>query len=287
MNPANYSFYEILCIFIVYGFIGWCVEVIYAATIHGKFVNRGFCTGPICPIYGIGVISVLIFLEPIKEEWWLLFIESVFFTSFIEFIAGFILEKFFHEKWWDYTNEPFNLKGYICLKFSLLWGMACVLVVNVIHPTVMTLIGLIPKTVGYVAIGILCGTFLADFTITIITILKLRKNIRAIIDIENRLNKLSESIGTNLSDTTLSVMEHGEKLKENIAENEEKLKEAVTDKFPQIDEVRDNLADKKAEMDALNEKLRLNIQASQKQVKRIGSAFPNIVKGRYHHIFKR
>ena len=291
LDSINYSVYELLCIFIVYSFIGWSVEVIYAATVHGKFVNRGFCIGPVCPIYGIGVMCVLIFLEPIKEHWWLLFIDSVFFTSFIEFIGGFILEKFFHEKWWDYSDQPFNLKGYICLKFSLLWGMACVLVVNVIHPTVMVLIRLIPKTVGYITVGILLGTFLADFTITIVTILKLRKNLRAIIDIEEKLKNLSESIGMNLTDRTLSVMEHSEKFKENLAENEEKFKETVTDKFTHIDEMReniaDNLSDKKTEMEALNEKLRLNIMSSQKRFKRIGSAFPNIGKGRYHHIFKK
>ena len=291
MSSINYSFYELLCIFIIYSFIGWSVEVIYAATIQGKFVNRGFCTGPVCPIYGVGVICVLIFLEPIKDKWWLLFVESIFFTSSIEFIGGFILEKFFHEKWWDYSEEPFNIKGYICLRFSLLWGMACVLVVNVIHPTVMVLIWLIPKTIGYIAVGVLWGTFLADFTITIVTILKLRRNLRSIMDIEDRLKKISETIGMNLSSTTLSVMEHGEKFKENLAENEEKFKEAVTDKFSRIEEMRDNIADKRAdlesEIDALNEKLRLNVQASQKRFKRLGSAFPSIEKGRYYHIFKK
>ena len=291
MSFINYSFYELLCIFIVYSFIGWSVEVIYAATVQGKFVNRGFCTGSVCPIYGVGVICVLIFLEPIKNHWGLLFIESVFFTSFIEFIGGFVLEKVFHEKWWDYSEQPFNIKGYICLKFSLMWGLACVLVVNVVHPTVMALIRLIPKTLGYITVGILCVTFFADFTITIVTILKLRKNLRAVIELEEKLTKISESIGTNLSDRTLYVMEHSEKLKENIAENEEKLKEAVNDKFPHIDEVRDNIADnlaeKKAEIESLNEKLRLNILASQKRLKRLGSAFPNIGKGKYHHIFKK
>ncbi len=291
MSFINYSFYELLCIFIVYSFIGWSVEVIYAATVQGKFVNRGFCTGSVCPIYGVGVICVLIFLEPIKNHWGLLFIESVFFTSFIEFIGGFVLEKVFHEKWWDYSEQPFNIKGYICLKFSLMWGLACVLVVNVVHPTVMALIRLIPKTLGYITVGILCVTFFADFTITIVTILKLRKNLRAVIELEEKLTKISESIGTNLSDRTLYVMEHSEKLKENIAENEEKLKEAVNDKFPHIDEVRDNIADnlaeKKAEIESLNEKLRLNILASQKRFKRLGSAFPNIGKGKYHHIFKK
>lgn len=286
---VEYSFYELVWIFLIYSFIGWSVEVIYAATVDGKFVNRGFCTGPVCPIYGIGVISILIFLEPIKEHWSLLFIESVFFTSTIEFLGGFILERFFHEKWWDYTNEPFNLKGYICLKFSLLWGLACVLVVNVVHPTVMAVIHLIPVPLGFILVGTLSAVFLTDLNITIETLMKLRKNLHTIIEIEERLNKISESIGSNLSDRTLAVIEQGERIKENISENEnvEKLKEAVSDKLQNIDDMRENFADRKAEIEALTEKLRLNVQATQKRSKRIRSAFPNIVNGKYYHIFKK
>ncbi|MDE7389351.1 MAG: putative ABC transporter permease [Lachnospiraceae bacterium] len=122
----NYTFYDIIWIFISYAFLGWCAEVIYAASIKGHYINRGFNTGPVCPIYGVGMLSVLMFLEGIKDNLPLLFISSVIFTSVIEFLVGFVLEKLFHEKWWDYTNEPFNIKGYICLRFSILWGLACV-----------------------------------------------------------------------------------------------------------------------------------------------------------------
>ena len=69
MTTAGYTLYELVWIFLIYGFLGWCVEVAYAATVHGKFVNRGFCFGPICPIYGVGVLPILVFLEPIKEHW--------------------------------------------------------------------------------------------------------------------------------------------------------------------------------------------------------------------------
>ena len=117
--PQN--FYEVLWIFIIYAFIGWCAEVSYAAVNRGIFVNRGFLNGPYCPIYGCGVVIVVTVLMPLKDNLFLLFVGSVVLTSVLEYITGFLLEKVFHNKWWDYSNLPFNLHGYICLKFSIYW----------------------------------------------------------------------------------------------------------------------------------------------------------------------
>ncbi len=283
----NYSFYDTLFIFIVYCFIGWCLEVVYAATVKGKFVNRGFVNGPACPIYGFGVLLVVVSLEPIKENWVLLFAASTVYTSLLEFFCGYIFERFFHEKWWDYTEEPFNIKGYVCLKFSLLWGLACVLVINVVHPTFMKIIEIIPVKIGIALLTLFYSVLLTDVVITVINILQIRKNLRAVSEIEAKLQKLSESIGTNLSDGTIAVMERGEKLKETIEEREpdvEKLREAVSER---TSEMKNSISDKKAEMDALREKLKTHISAVQKRSRRIRTAFPNIEKGRYNHIFKK
>ncbi|MEI3140562.1 MAG: putative ABC transporter permease [Lawsonibacter sp.] len=57
-----------LWIFFVYAFLGWCTEVSYAALRTGKFVNRGFLNGPVCPIYGCGVVVVLAGLDPLKGK---------------------------------------------------------------------------------------------------------------------------------------------------------------------------------------------------------------------------
>ena len=77
-----YSWFQILWYFYIYGFLGWCSEVAFAAVAHGKFVNRGFVNGPICSIYGFGVMSVLLVLGPLKSSFWLLFGGSVLFTKF-------------------------------------------------------------------------------------------------------------------------------------------------------------------------------------------------------------
>ena len=146
--PQN--FYELVWIFIIYAFIGWCTEVSYAALDRGIFVNRGFLNGPYCPIYGCGVVIVVAALTPLKDNLLILFAGSFLLTSILEYITGFILEKVFHNKWWDYSNKPFNLHGYICLKFSIYWGLACTFIMDVIHPIIYKGITMIPHILGVV-----------------------------------------------------------------------------------------------------------------------------------------
>ena len=145
--------YRFLWIFFIYAFLGWCTEVSYAALVTGRFVNRGFLNGPVCPVYGFGVVIVLTCLTPLANNLPLLFLGSVVLTSALEWLTGFVLEKLFHQRWWDYSDQPFNLSGYVCLRFSIAWGFACLFVVKLLHPTVLLFIRLIPKTLG---LALLC-----------------------------------------------------------------------------------------------------------------------------------
>ena len=159
------DFYGVAWIFIMYAFVGCCCEVIFAALCDGKFVNRGFLAGPVCPIYGFGVLIVVCVLNPIKDNIFVLFIGSVLLTSALEFAAGWALERFLHQKWWDYTDIPFNIKGYVCLKFSLLWGLACVFVVKLVHPTLFALVMKIPRIVGVILLSVFFAALVSDLTI--------------------------------------------------------------------------------------------------------------------------
>ncbi len=193
-----YSWFQILWYFYIYGFLGWCSEVAFAAIAHGKFVNRGFVNGPICSIYGFGVMSVLLVLGPLKSSFWLLFGGSVLFTSVIEYFTGWVLEKVFHDKWWDYSKRPLNIKGYVCLEFSVLWGLACVFVVDVFQPLVARAVGLIPKRIGWVLLGIFSVLWIADNIITAMEIRKLPKKLRALQAIEDSLTVISDEIGEEI-----------------------------------------------------------------------------------------
>lgn len=219
-----YSIYEAALLFFLYAFLGWCCEVIFAAVNRGVFVNRGFLNGPVCPIYGLGVVSVALLLRPVEHNLGLLFLGSMVLTSAIEYLLGLISDKLLHVRLWDYSDVPFNLQGYICLKFSLVWGLACVFIVRLIHPFFRSLVRLLPHVVGIVLIAVFSAMFLADLVITLVAALKLPKRAKALEEIETALRALSDGIGENLSDNTLSAMQ---KNKARRAEFEAKKKKLL------------------------------------------------------------
>ena len=210
--------YRFLWIFFIYAFLGWCTEVSYAALVTGRFVNRGFLNGPVCPIYGFGVVIVLACLAPL--EGWLpaLFLGSVVLTSALEWLTGFVLEKLFHQRWWDYSDEPFNLGGYICLRFSIAWGFACLFVVKLLHPTVLLLIRLIPRTLG-VALLVLLGAVLAvDLAATVSAVVRLNRRLSRIDELAARIKAASNDFGEELAEKVLDAAERGADWKEELEE---------------------------------------------------------------------
>ena len=133
---CGFSLYQILAFFLIYSCLGWCLEVIYAAVSTGQLVNRGFLNGPVCPIYGFGMIIVLFTLSPLADNLLLLYIGGVILPSVLELAGGWALYKLYHTRWWDYSDFPFNIGGYICLEFSLLWGVGTVVVMKAVHPVI-------------------------------------------------------------------------------------------------------------------------------------------------------
>lgn len=187
-----YSGYELLWIFFVYALLGWCTEVSYAALVTGKFVNRGFLNGPVCPIYGFGAAIIFLCLEPLKQNLLLLFLGSVLLTSLLELAAGFVLEKLFHQRWWDYSDEPFNLGGYICLRFSIAWGLIGLFVVDLLHPTVMLLVRLLPHTLGVVLLACFGAVIAVDLAATGSAIARLNRQLKQIDALAGRIRELSD-----------------------------------------------------------------------------------------------
>lgn len=246
--PQN--FYELVWIFIIYAFIGWCTEVAYATLDTGKFVNRGFLNGPYCPIYGCGVVIVVAILTPLKDNGIILFAGSFLLTTALEYITGYILEKVFHNKWWDYSDKPFNIKGYICLKFSILWGLACTFIMDAFHPMVYRIITWIPFIPGVIILCILMGVFNVDCCITVSTILKFNKRLKMMDEMAASIHKISDEIGVNIYENVTGVIEKSEEFKENHAELIEKLVETKEDigELPErtkakLEEVKENIAD--------------------------------------------
>lgn len=199
------ALYQTAWYFFIYAFLGWCCEVCYAAAKDGVFVNRGFLNGPLCPIYGFGVILVVWALTPIKGNVFVFFLGAVALTSALEWLTGFILERVFHHKWWDYSDMPLNLNGYICPLFSLLWGLACVLIIYVFHPMIISLVGHIPHTLGIVLLCVFIPLVFADVGATVATIAKLNRRLKRIDELAGKIHTISEGLGGNLAELTLTV----------------------------------------------------------------------------------
>ena len=142
------------------------METAYAVYEFGHFVKRGFLFGPICPIYGYGAIILILFLSKYKNNSFKLFFLSAIIFSLFEYLVSFGLDAMFADKWWDYSNEFFNLNGRISLMFSFVWGIIAILFINHIHPFIHKKITNILKKVPYNLFKVLLYlsfiTFLAD-----------------------------------------------------------------------------------------------------------------------------
>ena len=218
---------KIYLYFFVYAFLGWCTEVVYAAITEGKFVNRGFLNGPYCPIYGFGVIAVAEILKPIHGNFFLLFFGSVVVTSIIELITGFILEKIFNTRWWDYSDKPFNIGGYICPLFSLLWGIGCLVVVDKIHPMISELVSLIPDIPAIFILITLTITFVIDLIATVNTIFKLNKKLERIEELSAIIKKSSDELGESLAEGAIALTAKKEEIEDKLYQGKEKLEERI------------------------------------------------------------
>ena len=144
----NYTWYEMGWIVLIYSFLGWCAEVAFAAVRHGRFVNRGFLNGPVCPIYGYGVLCVLLILEPVKSNLVFAVLRQYVFHLRDRISGRLHHGAAFPRQMVGLQQQPFNIKGYVCLEFSIIWGIACVLVVDVIHPMIYALIKKLSTPVG-------------------------------------------------------------------------------------------------------------------------------------------
>ena len=259
-----FDIYLVFWLFFIYSFLGWCTEVAFQAIAHGKIVNRGFLNGPLCPIYGAGIIGVLLILEPVLDNIILLFFGGMILTTSIELIGGSILDTAFHMRWWDYSNEPYNYRGYICLRFSIIWGLAVVGVVKIIHPLIMLLIDIIPKEIGIIVLVIFTLTFIVDLAATVRSVSGLKKHMNELDKLAFRLHGVSDDLTNVVSSTALKADADLKNAKAKAEEKNEKRKEAIIAKQQEIDEkITENLAQLnskiesgKAELDLLkNEKI--------------------------------
>ena len=160
-----YNTYELIWLFLIYSFLGWILETILAATKQRRFVNRGLINGPLCTIYGVAIVILTIFGQELPLFW--LFLGAMIVATVTEWIGGHMIEQFYHERWWDYSDVKWNLDGYICLPASLVWGVLGTVSMRWGNGLLIRLYGFLPEGIGHLLVWILAGMLVLDVTATI------------------------------------------------------------------------------------------------------------------------
>ena len=213
-----YSLYDYVWFFMIYAVVGWMVEVAYAAVETGKLSNRGFLNGPLCPIYGFGMVIVIFVLRPFNKNIPILFAGSFMLTSVLEFITGAVLEKLFNTKWWDYSDKPFNIMGYVCLKFSIGWGIGGVFIMRIIQPGVAKFVSKIPNTPGKIICAIYMISFVCDAAITVRDMVKFGMKLKSMEMLTTQLRSISDSMAQGIFEGVVTTQKSMDEFKDGVAE---------------------------------------------------------------------
>ena len=203
-----------ILIFFIYGIAGWVMESTMISIKNKKFVNRGFLIGPICPIYGYGVVFVSLFLKKYQDDIIATFVMSIIICGVLEYFTSYFMEKFFHARWWDYSKKKFNINGRICLENLFLFGIASILIIYIINPFLTSKINNIPSNIQDIIIICLLMIHIVDNIVSYKIILNLKQ------------------VSNEIKDNTIEI---SEKVR-NIIHNKSKFHRRLVDAFHNIKE---------------------------------------------------
>ncbi len=214
--------------FFFYSITGWCIESTYCSIGEKRLINRGFLTGPLCPIYGTGALVMTVLLyNPFRGRPFYTFLLGMLLCDIVEYLTSFLMEALFHARWWDYTYEFMNLNGRICLKHTIFWGIGAVGFVEVIHPGVDALLLSVPgQWLLYISIGLLAILAL-DVTNAVRKALDIRK-------LQDKLHALTELLSDGLTNIKSSIGGTYESLQLSFVEGNEKINDKRNEIIEQI-----------------------------------------------------
>lgn len=234
----------------------------------------------------VGVTVVVSVLLPYKDQIIPLYLWSVLLVTVLEGVTGYLLEKLFHHRWWDYTGMPLNIGGHVCLLFSVIWGVACVAIVHFIHPVIAKLLSFLPVWLGGLLLVAFCFVLAADLYVTVTGILKFNRRLARMEEIAQELHRISDQLGENIYRNTMEGIELQERVKTRadqvsgeVRQRTERAAEEVRQRTEQHAEA---LREKHRELRARYQELAESISPAGR---RLLDAFPNMKPRRYEKHF--
>ncbi len=194
-----YLIIQYFLIFLFYCFLGWLGESLYVSTVDSvrkkkiHFINRGFLSGPVTPIYGVSAMIMIIAIVPFSDSYWKTIVIGMVLCDAVEYLTSYVMEKLFHARWWDYTGKPGNINGRIDLKHTLIWGAASVLFAKVIWPFTEWLFVTVEDNLGWNKL------FVLFLLLLIVFVLDIYRTVEASIDIA-KVRNMREKVKATIQD---------------------------------------------------------------------------------------
>lgn len=243
---------KIIAYFIVYSFFGWVMESVLKTCMQKKPVNSGFLYGPFCPIYGFGAVFMFLCLNRFANNIALLFIIAFFTLSLWEYAVGLLLEKLFHTKYWDYSENKFNIKGRVCLLNSLFWGFLGVIFIKFMHPYISGKIDLIPTNILIFNVIMITIAIIVDTIVSAVKVSNIKGKLEKLKEITDSIKEKLEELEVkqvnkeNLQNVIEELKYKQAELKRKLARQIERLKKAFpTIKSDTIEKISEFLKEKK------------------------------------------
>lgn len=255
----TYSMSEWLLFFYIYCFAGWVFESTYVSICHRKLVNRGFLNGPMIPLYGFGAITVLFAALPFREFPVLVYLVGMIAATLLEYVVGVVMEAIFKVRYWDYSSNKFNLKGYICLSSSIAWGFLSVILIYGIHRPIENFVQRQSFFMVSTSALLITVLFVADFMASLRTALDIRDTILQAERMKEELNRMRRRIEIIDTFVRADLEERGDALFERIEgtmENrlgreinlKEHIQETILEMTGQVEEIRARVLSRREEI---------------------------------------
>lgn len=222
------AIFRYILLFFFYSIAGWTLESTYCSIGEKRFVNRGFMTGPMCPIYGTGALVMTLFMyNPYKDRPLMVFLLGMILCDIVEYVTSVIMETLFHARWWDYTYEFLNIKGRICLKHTLFWGIASVCYVYILHPGIDGILQSLSDTTIIWLTAVILSVSLLDIVHAFIKALDIR-------NLQIKLNKAITLLGGGITSVRNAVEEKYQTIQDELDKGNEKINYTKNEIYVQL-----------------------------------------------------
>ena len=243
---------DLVLLFFAYSFLGWCIEVTLKYQEFHRFINRGFLTGPVLPIYGSGAVLITVavgLLSGFESGYGTTFAVSFVLCGVLEYLTSYFLEKRFHARWWDYSKKPMNLHGRVWIGNLILFGMGGIAILHLLNPVIERLFALLPAPTKEVLAAALLAVFAVDYVMTHLV-----------------LRLVKRSVESSQADNTEEISMEVRRLLTNRSYFYRRFADAYPEVIYRTDRVKQRLAAVKAESERIRREAEQRIETGARRV---------------------